>query len=298
MTTVNISERLNQIAQVISASPDFSTFTSDEEYMDYVVPLMNDTLYLLTISLALAHDEEEAVTGLPRNSAIVMGHMVRLRKHYEGFLQFIVNRQAELAAIFMRLMYETIVKVDYLFDAEHESFESYILSSYKAEKGNLQDLEKKESERPLTDIESRIKEKIHNRLNRDGISRETLFENTKWRMDGKSFFDILKHLGREDEYSYLLGSGSHFVQGGWYEISLHHLKQKGDYYTPHLEYDNPDPRLACPISAYCLHQMEKFVDWNETDPNEVVGPMLHNLCNHFRRIDEAHEEFYQLSNST
>lgn len=298
MTTINIPERINQIAQRISASPDFSTFTSDEEFMEYIVPLMNDTLYLLTISLGLAHDEEEAVTGLPRNPAIVMGHMVRLRKHYEGFLQFTVNRQAELAAIFMRLMYETIVKVDHLFDAENESFDSYILFSYKAEKGNLQDLEKKESQRPLTDIEKRIKEKIMNRLNRDGISRETLFENTKWRIDGKSFFDFLKHLNREDEYSYLFGSGSHFVHGGWYEISRHHLKQNGNYYTPQLEYDDPDPRLACPISVLCLHQMEKFVEWNESDPTEVVKPLLHSLCDHFRRIDEAHERFYQLKNST
>ncbi len=104
---------------------------------------MNNTRLLLQISVALVPDDATASKGHSKHKAIVMGHMVRLSKLYDGFCLHVAERQAELAGIFMRLIHECDVKIQYLLKAKRSTFKNFVLTSHRSDKQMLLDLREK-----------------------------------------------------------------------------------------------------------------------------------------------------------
>lgn len=228
---------LSNIAEIdgwIDKAPDPVTFQNNDDFMNFVVVLMNYCLYLLKISVALAPSSSIANNGFSKHTAIVVGHMVRMTKLYEGFLIHISKGQAELALIFFRLIYETSIRMSYLIESKtkKKTFHSFILTSYKPEKEILEDLYEKKENRPLINIEKRMIRKIESRMQKDGISTQELMNNKTWYVDGKNARELLKALGNEKQYAYAFSNGSHFVHGDWCEIDLYHVDKKGRFYTP------------------------------------------------------------------
>ena len=169
-----------------SRDPDFNT---DVEFMEFAVEIMNRCLYLLKVGTATVPDAEIASKGYTKHRAIIVGHMVRLTKLYEGALIHICRSQYELAAIFCRLILETAIKAEYLIKSKskRKSCRSFILASYKPEKEMLQDLKNEDKKRPLNRIGERIRRKIISRLRGDRISQTELMSNKIWNVDGKIF---------------------------------------------------------------------------------------------------------------
>lgn len=271
-------------------APDLSLFKSNDEYMGFAVELMNRALYLLHLGVSLAPTERATDKGYTRNRAIVAGHMVRIAKLYEGFLDHVARRELELAAIFSRLIFETAGRMEYLMQARSSTFRSFILTSYRPEKEILSDLEAKREKRPLIQIEKRIMRKIKSRLRKDRITIKSLMETSNWNLDGKHFRRILEHLGLGHTYPYAFGSSSHFIHGDWYEISLYHLQRSGRYYMPKLAYDDPDPRLVCPTTCYCLDRLLRYIEWSRGDPDKKVSAVVSKLRELSATLDAAHEQ--------
>ena len=290
---LNPENILRDFNSYISSLPDFNQLDDNNSYMSITIELMNYVSYWQKIGLSTCPNLVVAEKGVTKRKAIILGHMIRQMKLYEGFLMHVAQRQFELSAIFVRLIYETDVRIDYLLKAKLKTFNSYILTSYKPDKKKLEDLNKKKQVRQLIPIEKRIREKIVNRLRRDGISQKKLMSNTNWKLNGKNFKDVLISLSREKEYSYLFGSGSDFIHGGWYELSNYHLEKKGRYYTPNLNYDDPDPRIACPISILCIVRLIQYLQWHKSDPEELIIAPSKELLSILKALDNAHEKFYQ-----
>ena len=271
-----------------SPPPDFATNT---EFMKFAVEIMNRCLYLLKIGVASAPDTATANKGYTKHRAIIVGHMVRLTKLYEGALIHICDRQLELATVFLRPIFEAAIKMEYLISSnlKKESCKDFILTSYRPEKEILQDLSSKAEERPLTQIEKRMMRKILSRLQRDGITQVELFNNKNWHLDGKDFRCIMKMLGYDSMYSYGFGNASHYVHGDWYDIDLHHLKQNGQYYTPDLDFDIPDPRLACSLTGICLRTLLIYLKWNKSDPDGIMASLAEKLSELNASLDDTHE---------
>ena len=287
-----MQKRLANLATIrrkIAEAPDVASLTTDGEFMTLIVRFMNHSLYLLRVGVALAPTKSVASQGYGRNRAIVGGHMVRVAKLYEGLLIHVSGRKLELAAIFFRLTFETVVRMRYLMRAQPPSFRSYILTSYRPEKEIVGDLQQKGSQRSLIPIEKRMLRKIRARLRRDRIPVKALLGTTRWDLDGKSFRALLQDLNLGHAYAYAYGSSSHPIHGDWYEISLHHLRRNGRYYSPDLSFDDPDPRVACPITIFCLDALVDYIRWARTDPQNIVRPTVLALRDLFARLDGAHE---------
>lgn len=285
-----IDKNLSKIEEWIAHVPDPWLFKSNDEYMSYAVELMNRAHYLLSLGVSLAPTEQSVAKGYTRNRAIVAGHMVRIVKLYEGLLSFVAGRKLELAAIFTRLVFETAFKMEYLMQAKKSTFRSFILTSYKSEKEILSDLDAKRKKRPLIPIEKRMMKKIKSRLRKDRISIESLMKTRNWNLDGKHFRRILEDLGLGHTYPYSFGSSSHPIHGDWYDISLYHLQRSGRYYMPKLAYDDPDPRLVCPITIFCLDRLLHYIEWSRGDPNNQVSPVISKLRQLTATLDAAHEQ--------
>lgn len=286
-----IISNIAKIDDWVDKAPDPVTFQNNDDFMNFVVELMNYCLYLLKVSVALAPTPSIAHNGFSKNTAIIVGHMVRITKLYEGFLIHISKGQAELALIFFRLIFETSIRMSYMIGSKskRKTFHSFILTSYKPEKEILEDLYEKKENRPLINIEKRMIRKIESRMQEDGISTQELMNNKTWNVDGKNARELLKALGNEKQYAYAFSNGSHFVHGDWCEINLHHVDKKGRFYIPQLNYTTPDPRIACSVNTQCLKTLIEYLVWRKSDPDKVVFPVVQKLLELNGKIDSAHE---------
>ena len=286
-----IMENLSKIEAWVDFNSPPPVFNTNTAYMKFTVDIMNRCLNLLRIGIAASPDAETTRRGYTKHRAIIVGHMVRIAKLYEGSLIHICSHQQELAHIFFRPIFETAIRIEYLINSKskRKSCRSFIVASYRPEKDMLQDLKTKAKKRPLIPIEKRIRRKILSRLKSDGITQTELMNNTIWSVDGKNFREIMKKFNQDSMYSYAYGSASHPVHGDWYDIDLYHLRQDGRYYTPELFFTEPDPRSACPITHICLETLLKFLKWNKSDPDGVISSLAEKLIALNRALDDAHE---------
>ena len=274
-----MKEIINNVEEIKSwiNNPLPAKLESDNDYMHFIMDLISYAHYLLKIGVTMAPDQKTASRGYTKHKAIIAGHFVRLVKLFHGFADNISKGQLELALILVRLMYECTIKIEYLFTAKRSTLSNFIFTSYKAEKETLENLEAIKAERPLMNIEKEIIRKIKSRLKRDNIPLRRLMANRNWKLDGKSFKDILKSLGKEMDYAFLFGQGSSFIHGGWYEMSIYNLEKHGRYYSPNLEFTAPDARLALPVTFSVLQTTGDFVRWNKSDPDNYIQPVISEL---------------------
>lgn len=286
-------DNLSEIRAWIEQPRDISRLTSNDEFMKLIVELMNFSLYLLRVGASLAPSDRAAESGYSKRAAIIVAHMVRTAKLYEGALVFVADGKGELAAIFIRLAMETVVRMEYMIQSKAKSStsRSFVVTSYRPEKEIVDDLGRKARTRALTPIEERIIRKIRSRLRQDRISLKALRERHRWELDGKNFRTILGEVWSEDLYSYAFGSGSHSVHGDWYDLSQYHLARAGGRYQPKLTYEAPDPRYACPLTAICLRGLTNYLRWSQSDPDGVVSSIAERLQRLNLSLDRAHEKY-------
>lgn len=283
----NIILNLDSIKSWINKSLP-QKFTSNNDYMRFIMELMSYAHYLLEVSVSMVPNQIVASRGYTKHKAIIVGHQVRLVKLFHGFVDHISKSQVELALIFVRLIYECTIKLEYLFAAKRPSFSNYVFTSYRAEKEILQNLYYIKKQRPLMNIEKVIIKKIKNRLIKDKISLKRLFANKNWKLDGKDFKQILNSLNKEIDYPFLFGQGSSFIHGDWYEMSIYNIKKRGRYYVPNLEFSAPDPRITLPITVAVLQITSDFVKWSNSDPDNYFCPIVNGLLNKSKFLYEQY----------
>ena len=286
-----IMQNLSRIEAWIDFNSPPPVFNTNTAYMKFAVEIMNRCLYLLKLGVCVSRDAETARRGYTKHRAIIVGHMVRLAKLYEGVIIHICSHHQELAHIFFRLIFETTIRMEYLITSKDKkkSCQSFIFTSYRPEKDMLQDLKSKAKQQPPSPIEKRMRKSISSRLRRNGITQKKLFKNRKWDVDGKNFRAIMGTFNLDSMYAYGFGSASHHVHGDWCDLEYYHLKRDGRYYTPELSFTTPDPRAACPITYDCLDGLLKYLKWSKSDPNDIIKPIVEKLFVLNRALDEAHE---------
>lgn len=268
-----------------------SEFRNDSEFMRFAVEIMNQCLRLLSLGSASVPDAETASKGYTKHRAIIVGHMVRITKLYQGALIHIEKAQYELATIFFRLIFETAIQAEFLIKSKskRKSCRSFIMASYRPEKEMLEDLKAEAKKGPLNQVGKRVRRKIVSRLKDDRISQTELMCNKIRNVDGKNFRDILKDLDRERQYPYIFGGMSHCIHGDWIEISSNHLHREGRYYEPNLSFQSPDPRLVCPLTHICLEILLLYLKWNKSDPDWLISSVIVKLQGLNAALDTAHE---------
>ena len=79
------------------------------------------------------------------------------------------------------------------------------------------------------------------------------------------------------------------IDRDWHDIHSHHLIQKGDYYTPNLRLDEPNLRLGCQLTHVCLETLLTYLQWNKSDPDEVITTVVVKLHELNLVLDAARE---------
>ena len=154
-----IAHNIVEIDKWIDDAQPPTELESNDDFMRFSVEVMRRCLYLLRLGSSLVPYRKKVQQGYAKHGAIIVGHMVRIVKLYEGAAIHISQRQCELALVFFRLIWETAVRLTYLISSQDKrrSCQSFIIASYKPEREALRDLRVKEAKRSLLPIERRIR---------------------------------------------------------------------------------------------------------------------------------------------
>lgn len=257
-------------------------------------------LTLLTAGLGTEEDLIRNDNTYKLEDAVIIGHLIRIFKLYEQLVYFISTNQGEISSIFLRPIFEAFVHMKYLIIKGEDSIKSFIKCSYKSAIQNYKHIKKQENDRELISIEKRIIDKIENRIERVNLTIEELSENKNWKLDGKSFKNLIDFLHKNDNnnfdwsntYSFVFGSSSAFVHGSWYDIELNQLvynKEKGRY-SPKYDYRDVDPRYILSPSLIPLYACKDFLKWRRSDPDNVIINILDKMIvvlKYLTELDEA-----------
>ena len=285
-----VLENVSEIGNRIRNAPDPGELQTTDDFMRMSVEMMNWCGYILRVSIACVDSKAAVRGGYPKNKAIIVGHMVRLSKLYDGMLTFVASRNLDIAIIFVRMILECAMRAIYLIESpdKKEACRRFVLSSFKPEREEIQDLLKKRRSRPLIKIETRMLKSMSTWLRREGITQASLKDKRLPR--ALDFRSIMNRIGyRDPSYAYTFANSSHFVHGDWLDIRHHHLQKCGRYYLPNMSVRDPDPRITGPVNFVLLEALAIYLKWSQADPNDVLMPIVIELGKLNRSIDVAHE---------
>ncbi|RKU31508.1 hypothetical protein C6497_01545 [Candidatus Poribacteria bacterium] len=287
-----INQNLIKIEKWVDVNSPIPDFDFTGEYLNFAIEIMKRGLYLLKAGISLTPNANTANKRYTKNRAIIVGHMVRITKLYEGSLMHVSNHQQELVHIFSRLIFETAIRMEYLITskAKKESFHSFILASYRPEKEMLQDIENKDKQQVPN--QEWIRSVILSWLKKDGITEKELLDNTIWRVDDKDLQDLINALEIDTYYFYEIVTASHHLHGDWLDMGYYHLRQDGRYFTPDLSFTEPDPKTACSITRVCLDSLLKYLKWNKSDPKNKINPIVEKLLELNILLDAAFDDSF------
>lgn len=250
---------------------------------------MNGLLWVAQAAVSMPRPKS---SGYLRRQAVLIGLAVRLVNLFEALLGHMAQNHKEIAMLLNRAFLESTAILMYLLKQGSTACESYIQTSYRAEKEMLETLNGIRKERALTPIEKRMRSGIAERLRVAGVRQKDLLSRTDWRLDGKSMRDILDDLDWSTAYAFGFAGLSHFVHGTWHDLVVHHLARSADEhrkYFPAVEFTESDPRLVGPpsilLAERVLDVMEKF----ELDQDETVSVLVHEYRAWFLEYDRSVE---------
>ncbi len=288
-----IIKKIEEIKKWIDINKTLPDFSDNNDYMRFAVEIGNHVRYLMLVAASLRSENQR---GYNKEDAVIAGLFVRLCKLYDTLCFNVARNQGEIVKIFIRLIFETSIKIEYLISSGRESIESFVFVSYKAIKEIYEDLQGKKKTRELIGIENRILFNIEQQFKEDDIDIDTLLKNRNWKLDGKTFKEILNDMDIQIMYSYIFSRGSSYVHGDWLDLRANHLVYENGMYLPQLEHDRVDPRYISPMSVACLRALCKFLEWNKSDPDEFIISTSKDLETLLRKFDADHEEALQKDN--
>ena len=257
--------------------------------MKLCVDIGNNLRYILLVSASLIPGKKFN-HQYNKYQAIILGLYVRIYKLYDSFCYHTSKSQVEISMIFLRLIYESSIKMQYLIKNDETSAKSFIFTSYKSHTEGIKYFKKLEKQRELATIEKRLLEKWRHQINEDSIAEETLLKNKIWKMDKKSFKDLMREFNIDHLYPFAFGNSSSAVHGDWNDIKFHHINFSDGSYHPDLEYNRTEPGYITGVSINCLNKMNEFLKWNDADPDNAITWIIKPFLEFIISLDVYHEK--------
>lgn len=196
---------------------------------------------------------ERNPTGYSLNDAPILGLLVRVWKLLKEILSYYEKQNADIISILERPLIEASVTAHYLLINKDSVVEDYRKCAYKGRLRILRDL-KEGSYFLETNGGKRLLKSINEKMQIEGFSESDFQEqkNNRWRLQGKSFFDIFSDVTNKDLYKCTYGIMSESIHGSWNESLDWDLQQNEDgTFSTYPFYHPPDIRFVSPILTFC-----------------------------------------------
>ena len=191
-------------------------------------------------------------TGFSLNDAPVLGLLVRIWKLLKQALRYYEEGNAEFTAILERPIIEASVVATYLLSSNDDVIEDYRRCSYKDRLRILRDLEN-ESTFLKTKPGQRLVASVRDKLDIEGFNQDSfaIQKKNKWRLQGKSFFDIFDEVVGGELYASSYGMMSESIHGSWNDsIDWCLIRNDDGTFGPYPFFHPPDVRYVTPLIRF------------------------------------------------
>ncbi|GBE44466.1 hypothetical protein BMS3Bbin10_02562 [bacterium BMS3Bbin10] len=222
---------------------------------------------------------ERNPSGFSVDDAPILGLLVRVWKLLKEVVKYYEQDNAEIIGILERPLLEASVMATFLMTKDDAVLLDYRKCSYKDRLRILRNLESG-SAFFETKAGKRLLKSIQDKMNFEGFETDDFKAQkcNRWRVQGKTFFDIFSEIEHSDLYACTYGMMSESVHGSWNESMDWCLTKNDDgtfstfpfshpadirYVTPTLRFSNKPFRLWLQrIDAYD-DNFKDLLDWVE-----------------------------------
>lgn len=254
------------------------SFSSLEGVNSFALTFYKDVAEIYDCLTRLKNIERNP-SGFSIDDAPVLGLLVRVWKLLKQVIEYYDQDNAELIALLERPIIEASTIATYLLTSGPEVMVDYRKCSYKDRLRILRDQERG-VEFFETKAGKRLLKSVREKLEIEGFDSSDFKEQkgNRWKLQGKSFYDIFSQIEHADLYACTYGIMSESIHGSWNESLDWCLAPQGDgtykanpfpypadirFVTPLLRFTTRPYRLWCQRIEVYDENIEGTLDWIE-----------------------------------
>lgn len=238
---------------------------------------------------------ERNPSGYSLADAPILGLLVRVWKLFKEVIRYYEEDNAEIVGVLERPLLEAAITARYLMAGDDGLIEDYRKCSYKDRLRLLRDL-KAGAAFFETNAGRRLAQSVRDKLAFEALTEDdfSVQRHNRWRLQGKSFFDIFREVEHETLYPSTYGMMSESIHGSWNDSMDHDLSRNEDgtfsvfpffqpadirHVTPLIHFVTPAYRLWLRRIGAEEAGLEMVLDWSDR-----VNRAL------YKRFDETYSE--------
>ncbi len=189
--------------------------SSVDELNKFALTFFTDVAQLYDCFTRIVNPERNP-TGFSLDDAPILGLLVRVHKLLSEVVRYYEANNAELIGILERPMVEAAVTASYLLSSAPEVVEDYRKCSYKDRLRIIREL-KAGSPFYQTKAGKRLLVAVQEKLDIEGLTPHDFKQqkDNRWRIQGKSFFEIFAEVEDSNLYASTYGMMSESIHGSW-----------------------------------------------------------------------------------
>lgn len=277
-------EEIRKITEKYGAAYVRDGLNSLERINEFALVFYKDVADIYGCITRIKHVDRNP-TGFSLDDAPILGLLVRVWKLLKEVIKYYELDNAEIISILERPLIEASVVASYLMTSDPFVIEDYRKCSYKDRLRILRELESG-SAFFETKAGKRLLKSVREKMAFEKLTAEDFDTQKKnrWKIQGKSFYDIFSEVEHADLYASTYGMMSESIHGSWNESMDWCLAKKEDgtfsanpfsfpadirFVTPTLRFTNKPFRLWLQrIDAYD-DNLRNTLDWVERVNNAL-----------------------------
>lgn len=227
---------------------------------------------------------ERNPTGFTLDDAPILGLLVRVWKLLKEIIRYYEEDNAEIISILERPLIEASVVATYLMMNDSCVIEDYRKCSYKDRLRILRDLE---NGSPFYETKAgkRLLKAVREKLEFENLTAQDfdVQKKNRWRVQGKSFYDIFAEIEHADLYAATYGMMSESIHGSWNESMDWCLVRNDDgTFSPYPFHQPVDIRFVSPTLRFTNNPFRLWLQ-----RIDAYDENLRNLLDWVERVNDA-----------
>lgn len=233
-------------------------------------------------------------TGFDLNDAPVLGLLVRVWKLLKEIVRYYKEDNGDFISILERPLIEASTVATYLLTSDPSVTEDYRKCSYKDRLRIFRDL-KSGSAFYNTKAGRRLLISVKDKMNLESLTEADfdVQKKNRWKLDGKTFFDIFSEIEHEDLYACTYGMMSESIHGSWNESMDFCLVRKDDgTFSAYPFYQNADIRYVSPALRFTYRPYRLWLKRIKVEDPYIASVLDWIECLNttlFHKFDEQYE---------
>ena len=268
-----------------------------EDVNQFALTFGKDVAYTFKL-VTLLQNTDTNPYGYDLSGAPAIGILTRVAKLFQLVCRFYELNNADYLSVFSRPLLESAIIAAYILRGGVEVEEDFRRCSYKDTLRILRDHESG-SDFFSTPVGQRVLQSAHDDLALENLSNDSFAtqKHNRWRLQGKSLYEIFGEVTCIEEYPFVYGMLSESIHGSWNESMDWCLYRNDDVtFSTNALFIDVDARSILPLVRYATPPYALWIE--KIRPQEVfLKQTLDRIQEYSREIFFKFDDLYDCSTS-